>query len=197
MLQGVIANPDGSLSGRYLVVPAKGTTLDHLKEQTDASRRYWNTKANRRQPDRPRSHRGRRRLKMPMYGVGSLERRIGEAVDMGGTQQKHVLRLETGPARAGQRRRALRRRSLVLVARRAESHRLRGRQGRSVGRGCRRLATAAPAEGGLHAAGVVGRWEDRLRSLKRKTEAAAGTSARAAARGPSHDLPNNSTGANT
>jgi hypothetical protein len=140
MLQGVIANPDGSLSGRYLVVPAKGTTLGHLKEQTDQSLAYWNTKANRLSPTGLGRIEGGTDVKMPMYGVGSLERRIGEAVDMGGTQHKHVLRLGK------------------LVARRAESHSVRGRQGRPVGGGCRWFPTAAPPEGGLHAARVVGRW---------------------------------------
>jgi hypothetical protein len=31
--------------------------------------------------------------KMPMYGIGSLERRIGDAVDMGGTRQKWSVQL--------------------------------------------------------------------------------------------------------
>ena len=30
---------------------------------------------------------------MPMYGVASLERRVGDAVDMGGTQRKIMLQL--------------------------------------------------------------------------------------------------------
>ena len=33
LLQGVVANPDGSLAARYLVIPAKGTTMARLKEQ--------------------------------------------------------------------------------------------------------------------------------------------------------------------
>ena len=49
-LQGVVANPDGSLSGRYVVVPAKGTTLARLKAQTDASSEYWDRKAKRISP---------------------------------------------------------------------------------------------------------------------------------------------------
>ena len=47
LLQGVVANPDGSLSGRYVIVPAKGTTLVKLKEQTPPSIEYWNRKSNR------------------------------------------------------------------------------------------------------------------------------------------------------
>src|SRR5215471_4844037 len=44
LLQGAIANPDGSLSGRYYVVPAAGTTLVQAKEQTSASMDYWTRK---------------------------------------------------------------------------------------------------------------------------------------------------------
>ena len=50
VLQGVVANPDGSLSGRYLVIPAKGTTLSKLKEQTAASMTYWDKKSRRTSP---------------------------------------------------------------------------------------------------------------------------------------------------
>jgi len=93
LLQGVIANPDGSLSGRYVVVPAKGTTLSHLKEQTDRSIAYWNAKSNRLSPTGIGRIEAGGDSKMPIYGVGSLETRINDAVDMGGTQQQHVLRL--------------------------------------------------------------------------------------------------------
>ena len=54
LLQGVVANPDGSLSGRYLVVPAKGTTLAKLKDQTDASMAYWEQEVEAHESDRPR-----------------------------------------------------------------------------------------------------------------------------------------------
>src|SRR5262245_65415490 len=44
LLQGAVANPDGSLSGRYVIVPAGSTTLARLKEQTAKSLEYWNLK---------------------------------------------------------------------------------------------------------------------------------------------------------
>ena len=34
LLQGVVANPDGSLSGRYVIIPAKATTLEKRKDQS-------------------------------------------------------------------------------------------------------------------------------------------------------------------
>src|SRR5689334_23487769 len=50
LLQGAVANPDGSLSGRYILVPAGGTTLARLKEQTARSMAYWNLKSKRVSP---------------------------------------------------------------------------------------------------------------------------------------------------
>src|SRR6185503_1213881 len=93
LLQGVVANPDGSLSGRYILVPAKGTTVAKLKAQTASSVAYWDKKAKRHSPTGIGSISSGMDSKMPMYGVASLERRIGDAVDMGGTQQKMTLRL--------------------------------------------------------------------------------------------------------
>jgi hypothetical protein len=93
LMQGVVANPDGTLSGRYVVVPAQGTALAHLKEQTASSMEYWNVKSKRLSPTGLGSITSATDAKMPIYGVASLERRVGDAVDMGGTQQKVVLRL--------------------------------------------------------------------------------------------------------
>ena len=93
LLQGVVANPDGSLSGRYVVIPAKGTTLSKLKDQTDASIRYWEKKSKRLSPTGLGSISSGVDSKMPMYGIASLEQRMNDAADMGGMQQKTVVRL--------------------------------------------------------------------------------------------------------
>src|SRR3954466_3117103 len=69
LLQGVVANPDGSLSGRYLVIPAKGTTLEKRKDQTDASIAYWDRKAKRLSPTGLGSITSGIDSKMPMYGI--------------------------------------------------------------------------------------------------------------------------------
>ena len=93
LLQGVIANPDGSLSGRYVVVPAKGTTLSKLKEQTSASMEYWNRKARRVSPTGVGDINIGSDSKMPMAGIGELERRMLDANDMGGMRKKTIIRL--------------------------------------------------------------------------------------------------------
>jgi hypothetical protein len=93
LLQGVVANPDGSLSGRYVVIPAKGTTLARLKEQTGSSLAYWQRKSRRLSPTGVGEVLTGVDSKMPMYGIASLERRMSEAADMGGMQQKTLVRL--------------------------------------------------------------------------------------------------------
>jgi hypothetical protein len=93
LLQGVVANPDGSLSGRYVVIPAKGTTLARLKDQTDSSVAYWQKKSRRLSPTGLGEISTTVDSKMPMYGIASLERRMSDAADMGGMQQKSLVRL--------------------------------------------------------------------------------------------------------
>jgi hypothetical protein len=93
LLQGVVANPDGSLSGRYVVIPVKGTALAKLKEPTDASIAYWDRKSKRMSPTGLGLIATGRDSKMPMYGISSLEQRMSDAADMGGMQQKTVVRL--------------------------------------------------------------------------------------------------------
>src|SRR3954462_5513792 len=75
LLQGVVANPDGSLSARYVVIPAKGTTLSKLKEPTATSIDYRDKKAKRVSPTGLGSITTGTDAKMPMYGVASLENR--------------------------------------------------------------------------------------------------------------------------
>lgn len=93
LLQGVVANPDGSLSGRYIVIPASGTTLARLKDQTQASLAYWEKKAKRRSPTGLGEISTGLDAKMPMYGIASLEQRMSDAADMGGMRQKTLVRL--------------------------------------------------------------------------------------------------------
>jgi hypothetical protein len=93
LLQGVVANPDGSLSGRYVVIPARATTLEKRKNQTDKSVAYWDRKAKRVSPTGIGTIASATDSKMPLYGVANMQARIGDAVDMGGMQKKVTLRL--------------------------------------------------------------------------------------------------------
>ncbi len=93
LLQGVVANPDGSLAARYVVVPASGTTLVRLDEQPDASVIYWQNKSRRLSPTGVGEISSGTDSKVPMYGIASLERRMSDAADMGGMQQTSTVRL--------------------------------------------------------------------------------------------------------
>jgi hypothetical protein len=93
VIQGIFAEPSGQLSAQYFVRPANGVTLERRTAHTEASSKYWDMKANRLSP----TGLGRISLssdtKMPQQGIGSLERRLGEAVEMGGTRTRQMLRL--------------------------------------------------------------------------------------------------------
>jgi hypothetical protein len=93
LMQGVFAEPGGELKTQYFVVPAETTKLEQRDSQSAASLEYWKKKANRISP----TGLGRIEMgsdtKMPQFGVGSLERRVAEAVDMGGTLTSVVIRL--------------------------------------------------------------------------------------------------------
>jgi len=93
LLQGVIANPDGSLSGRYVIVPVPGTELRKLAAQTSASAEYWEKKAKRRSPSGLGTISTGTDRKLPMYGISSLERRMLDAADMGGMRSRVTVRL--------------------------------------------------------------------------------------------------------
>jgi hypothetical protein len=93
LLQGVVANPDGTLSGRYVILPAEGTTLKKLKDQTAASLAYWEKKSKRLSPTGLGTITLGSDSQLPLYGVASLERRMSDAHDHGGMQQKIVVKL--------------------------------------------------------------------------------------------------------
>ena len=95
VLQGVFANPDGSLNPQYWVTPVDGVRLEQRTSHTDASAKYWEMKA------RTLSPTGLGRIaistdeSLPMYGIGNLQRRVNDNVDHGGTQKRHIAKLGT------------------------------------------------------------------------------------------------------
>ena len=93
LLQGVFAEPGGALKPQYFVVPADRITLLKRDDQTDESLKYWQMKSNRVSPTGLGRITSKVDTKMPQFGVGDLERRLGDAVNMGGTQTKTTLHL--------------------------------------------------------------------------------------------------------
>lgn len=93
LLQGVFAQPDGALQAQYFVIPAERVALLKRDEQTAASLDYWRKKASRVSPTGLGRITSKSDTQMPQFGVGDLERRIRDAVEMGGTQTRSTLRL--------------------------------------------------------------------------------------------------------
>ena len=93
VLQGVFANPDGSLNPQYWITPADKVSLEQRTSHTEASAKYWDTKSKVLSP----TGIGRIAIStdssLPMYGIGSLQRRVNDNVDHGGTQKRHVVKL--------------------------------------------------------------------------------------------------------
>jgi hypothetical protein len=92
-VQGAFLTPAGEIKAHYYVVPADGTGLRRLTEPSDAAEAYWRRKASRVSPTGLGRITSGTDAKMPYVGVGSLDRRLRDAVDMGGMQQLHVMRL--------------------------------------------------------------------------------------------------------
>lgn len=93
LLQGVFADTEGALKAQYFVVPTERVTLMKRDDQTPASLEYWRTKASRISPTGLGRISSKSDTQMPQFGIGNLERRLGDAVDMGGTQTRSTLRL--------------------------------------------------------------------------------------------------------
>jgi hypothetical protein len=93
VIQGVFVEASGQLAAQYFAKPAGKTTIENWPEHSAASLQYWQTKSNRRSPTGLGSISVVSDSKLPMYGVGSLAQRMGDAVTMGGTITTHVITL--------------------------------------------------------------------------------------------------------
>lgn len=95
VLQGVFAQPNGELSAQYFVKPADGITLESRTAHTEASARYWEVKSRTVSPTGLGRITLSKDAKMPMYGIASQEQRMMDATNMGGTQVRHTVTLNS------------------------------------------------------------------------------------------------------
>lgn len=95
VVQGVFAQPNGELSAQYFVKPAEGITLETRTAHTEASARYWETKSRTVSPTGLGRITTSKDAKMPIYGIASQEQRMMDANDMGGTQIRHTVKLNS------------------------------------------------------------------------------------------------------
>ena len=94
IIQTAAMQKDGSLSTRYFTVPGPRMEVRPLPAASAAVDRYWKMKSSRVGPDGAAKISATEDSKMPMYGISSQERRLLDAMDMGGAQVKHELRLK-------------------------------------------------------------------------------------------------------
>jgi Tol biopolymer transport system component len=95
LLQGVFALPSGALNAQYFVKPADGITLQSRTAHTEASARYWDLKSRSVSPTGLGRITTAQDAKMPMYGIASQEQRMITATQMGGTQIRHLVKLNS------------------------------------------------------------------------------------------------------
>ncbi len=93
IIQTVAVEKDGTRSPRYLAVPGRGMEIRPLSAAPPECERYWARKANRVSPTGLGKITSTNDAKLPMYGIGSLERRMLDATDMGGTRVTYEVRL--------------------------------------------------------------------------------------------------------
>jgi hypothetical protein len=95
IIQSAAIQANGALKANYFETPGKNMDIVALKVPPAAVERYWKMKSNRVSPTGLGKITSAQDSKLPMYGIGSLERRISDAYDMGGTQKTHELRLQS------------------------------------------------------------------------------------------------------
>ena len=95
VLQGVFAQPNGELNAHYFVKPAEGITLQPRMAHTEGSARYWAIKSRTISPTGLGRITTSQDAKMPMYGIASQEQRMMDANHMGGTQIRHIVKLNS------------------------------------------------------------------------------------------------------
>lgn len=92
----LIAVPRAGGSGhdaRFYALPGPGVALRRLSEPPAGRDKYWKDKAGRVSPTGLGRITKASDAQLPMMGVGSLEQRLGNAADFGGTAQKFEVRL--------------------------------------------------------------------------------------------------------
>jgi len=96
IIQSAVVEPDGQLKPRYFAAPAANMELQRLAAAPASAERYWKMKSSRVSPTRLGTIVARRDSQMPMFGVGSQQSRLLNAVEFGGmviTQEFHLGKL--------------------------------------------------------------------------------------------------------
>jgi len=91
VIQSVAMKADGTLSPKYFATAGPRAEMRPIAGVPAEVERYWRRKASRTSPTGLGKITSKSDAKMPLYGIASLERRMIDAVDMGGTIVMHEL----------------------------------------------------------------------------------------------------------
>jgi len=95
IIQTAAMDATGALKAGYFQSAGRGMEVVPLASAPAAVDRYWKMKSSRTSPTGLGQITSKKDAKMPVYGVGSLERRVREAAETGGTDQTSELRLRS------------------------------------------------------------------------------------------------------
>lgn len=93
IIQTAAQQPDGTIAPRYLVVPGAHMEVRPHPSVPPGFNRYWRMKSSRVSPTGLGKITTGSDSKLPMYGISSQERRLLDAMDMGGARITHEFRL--------------------------------------------------------------------------------------------------------
>jgi hypothetical protein len=93
IIQSAVVQPDGQLTPRYFAAPAANMELQRLAAAPASAERYWKMKSSRVSPTRLGTIIARHDSQMPMFGVGSQQNRLLNAVEFGGMDVTQEFRL--------------------------------------------------------------------------------------------------------
>jgi hypothetical protein len=93
VIQSVAMEPTGVMKADYFTAAAPGMEVVAAVQPPPGLERYWKMKSSRVSPTGLGRITAESDSKLPMYGVASLEQRLQDAHEMGGTVQTQSLRL--------------------------------------------------------------------------------------------------------
>jgi hypothetical protein len=93
VIQSAVLQPDGGLTPRYFAAPAANMELRSLDAVPASAAHYWKMKASRVSPTGLGTIQSKRDTQMPMFGVGSQQNRLLNAVEFGAMTTTHEFRV--------------------------------------------------------------------------------------------------------
>jgi hypothetical protein len=93
VIQSAVLQPNGQLIPRYFAAPAANMELQRLDAVPASAERFWKMKSSRVSPTGLGTIRSRHDSQLPMFGVGTQQNRLLNAVEFGAMDTTHEFRV--------------------------------------------------------------------------------------------------------